>query len=245
MSAVDPDGDGTSAAHEGRPHPTTNGVSHHPDGPFALPQHALNFSGQSPHHGDFLSASESAIQKRIALLCLEGQTDSADWRTPLAFTQKRHLELIEGYENSVDSWRVKDRMKTVSVALVLCLNVGVDPPDVFKPNPCARLECWLAHDNRTARRHYRSAPLGGITAPHSGIAAPHGGIAVPRRGIAAPLGGIAAPHSGITAPHSGITALHSGITAPHGGIAVPQSSIARRGSGIAVPLRVTPRLVRI
>jgi len=34
-------------------------------------------------------------------------------------------------------------MKTVSVALVLCLNVGVDPPDVVKINPCARLECWV------------------------------------------------------------------------------------------------------
>ena len=34
-------------------------------------------------------------------------------------------------------------MKTVSVALVLCLNVGVDPPDVVKPNPCARLEAWV------------------------------------------------------------------------------------------------------
>ena len=45
----------------------------------------------------------------------------------------------------IDSLRVRDRMvkmKTVSVALVLCLNVGVDPPDVVKPNPCARLECW-------------------------------------------------------------------------------------------------------
>ena len=34
-------------------------------------------------------------------------------------------------------------MKTVSVALVLCLNVGVDPPDVVKPQPCARVECWI------------------------------------------------------------------------------------------------------
>ena len=34
-------------------------------------------------------------------------------------------------------------MKTVSVALVLCLNVGVDPPDVVKISPCARLECWI------------------------------------------------------------------------------------------------------
>lgn len=34
-------------------------------------------------------------------------------------------------------------MKTVSVALVVCLNVGVDPPDVFKITPCARLESWI------------------------------------------------------------------------------------------------------
>uniref|UniRef100_A0A1B0D6G1 Raptor N-terminal CASPase-like domain-containing protein n=1 Tax=Phlebotomus papatasi TaxID=29031 RepID=A0A1B0D6G1_PHLPP len=34
-------------------------------------------------------------------------------------------------------------MKTVSVALVLCLNVGVDPPDVIKIQPCSRLECWI------------------------------------------------------------------------------------------------------
>ena len=35
------------------------------------------------------------------------------------------------------------QMKTVSVALVLCLNVGVDPPDVMKTSPCARMECWI------------------------------------------------------------------------------------------------------
>lgn len=35
------------------------------------------------------------------------------------------------------------QMKTVSVALVMCLNVGVDPPDVMKIQPCAKLECWI------------------------------------------------------------------------------------------------------
>lgn len=38
-------------------------------------------------------------------------------------------------------------MKTVSVALILCLNVGVDPPDVVKTHPCARLECWIGTIN--------------------------------------------------------------------------------------------------
>ena len=35
------------------------------------------------------------------------------------------------------------QMKTVSVALVICLNVGVDPPGIVRTQPCARLECWI------------------------------------------------------------------------------------------------------
>lgn len=59
----------------------------------------------------------------------------------------------EGFEESVplgpaesglvSKWRPKDRMKTGCVALVLCLNIGVDPPDVIKISPCARMECWI------------------------------------------------------------------------------------------------------
>ncbi|KAL3274395.1 hypothetical protein HHI36_015788 [Cryptolaemus montrouzieri] len=62
---------------------------------------------------------------------------------PLCFTKERHLESIEGSRLVAHLWRMKERMKTVSVALVLCLNVGVDPPDVIKTQPCARLECWI------------------------------------------------------------------------------------------------------
>ncbi|KAG2485410.1 hypothetical protein HYH03_015896 [Edaphochlamys debaryana] len=40
-------------------------------------------------------------------------------------------------------WRQKEKLKTTSVVLVLCLNIGVDPPDVIKISPCARLECWV------------------------------------------------------------------------------------------------------
>jgi hypothetical protein len=35
------------------------------------------------------------------------------------------------------------QMKTVSVALAYCLNIGVDPPDIIKTEPCARMECWM------------------------------------------------------------------------------------------------------
>ena len=43
----------------------------------------------------------------------------------------------------VSKWRQKDRLKTTAVALVLCLNIGVDPPDTMKVSPCAHLECWM------------------------------------------------------------------------------------------------------
>lgn len=75
--------------------------------------------------------------------CNEEACDLLDWYIQLAFNHKRHIELIEGNNSSTQKWRMKDRMKTVSVALVLCLNVGVDPPDIIKTQPCARLECWI------------------------------------------------------------------------------------------------------
>jgi regulator-associated protein of mTOR len=34
-------------------------------------------------------------------------------------------------------------MKTGGVALVVCLNIGTDPPDAIKPAVCARRECWF------------------------------------------------------------------------------------------------------
>lgn len=40
-------------------------------------------------------------------------------------------------------WRLRSRLKTFSGALTLCLNLGIDPPDIVKTNPCAKLECWV------------------------------------------------------------------------------------------------------
>ncbi|KAG8184610.1 hypothetical protein JTE90_005221 [Oedothorax gibbosus] len=75
--------------------------------------------------------------------CNEEAGHLPDWEIPVAFNHRRNLEKIIGIERNTLKWRVKDRMKTVSVALVLCLNVGVDPPDVIKTQPCSRLECWI------------------------------------------------------------------------------------------------------
>jgi len=49
----------------------------------------------------------------------------------------------EEYDAQTATWRLKERMKTAGVALVVCLNIGTDPPDVVKPHPCARKECWM------------------------------------------------------------------------------------------------------
>ncbi|KAJ4346186.1 Target of rapamycin complex 1 subunit kog1 [Ascochyta clinopodiicola] len=63
------------------------------------------------------------------------------------YTDKKHE--TGGYPkgdmgaSSVQEWRMRDRLKTVSAVLALCLNIGVDPPDVIKTNPCAKEECWI------------------------------------------------------------------------------------------------------
>jgi regulator-associated protein of mTOR len=63
------------------------------------------------------------------------------------FTEKRHDSggLPKDPEGSwpIQDWRMRDRLKTVSAALCICLNIGVDPPDVVKTNPTAKLECWV------------------------------------------------------------------------------------------------------
>ncbi|XP_066914633.1 regulatory-associated protein of mTOR-like [Clytia hemisphaerica] len=73
----------------------------------------------------------------------EDEDELLDWQLQLCFMKKRHKEKINSVEYHLQTWRLKERIRTVSVALVLCLNVGVDPPDVVKTNPCARMECWI------------------------------------------------------------------------------------------------------
>ncbi|PYH95563.1 hypothetical protein BO71DRAFT_322938 [Aspergillus ellipticus CBS 707.79] len=73
------------------------------------------------------------------------------------FTEKRH-ETNGVPRDPVGSWpsqdwRMKDRLKTVSAALAICLNIGVDPPDVVKTNPTAKLECWVDPTSTTGGGH--------------------------------------------------------------------------------------------
>ncbi|CAH0701504.1 unnamed protein product [Spodoptera exigua] len=83
-------------------------------------------------------------------------SDVDDWDLPLCFDKPRHLEPIKGAERVEHTWRVKEKYKTHCVALVLCLNVGVDPPDVVKTQPCARLECWIDPQSLSASKALES-----------------------------------------------------------------------------------------
>lgn len=55
-------------------------------------------------------------------------------------------------------WPLAAVLQTVSVALVLCLNIGTDPPDVVKTSPCARKECWF--DPRTTSKQKATETIG-------------------------------------------------------------------------------------
>ena len=60
------------------------------------------------------------------------------------FSESRHEQVRAKPEQIKAKWRVKERMKTFSVALILCLNPGVDPPDTtFKSANSAKLESWI------------------------------------------------------------------------------------------------------
>ncbi|KAI8435475.1 LOW QUALITY PROTEIN: hypothetical protein MSG28_003776, partial [Choristoneura fumiferana] len=91
----------------------------------------------------------------------QGDSESAseldDWDLPLSYDKPRHLEPIKGAERVEHSWRVKEKYKTHCVALVLCLNVGVDAPDVVKTQPCARLECWIEPEQGPGEHRARAA----------------------------------------------------------------------------------------
>ncbi|KAI0138120.1 raptor N-terminal caspase like domain-containing protein [Hypoxylon sp. NC0597] len=60
------------------------------------------------------------------------------------FTDKRHESTgqPESPNYAIEDWRMRDRLKTVSAALAVCLNIGVEPPDQLKTNPGAKLEAW-------------------------------------------------------------------------------------------------------
>ena len=70
-------------------------------------------------------------------------THSSDLSTPPLFSEPHHKQDNTPTESFTGKWRVRDRMRTFSVALILCLNPGVEPPDSLRSKNSPRLECWI------------------------------------------------------------------------------------------------------
>lgn len=79
----------------------------------------------------------------------DGEMEEDDVDSVAAFqfwTAKRHMGRKgknKADEETALPWRLRSRLKTVNAGLFLCLNIGVDPPDIVKTNPSAKTECWV------------------------------------------------------------------------------------------------------
>lgn len=69
---------------------------------------------------------------------------SSALRAVQVFQKPYYQEPVKEEDIRVPSWRMKEKMKTVNAALIMCLNIGVDPPDVVKTSQCSKLECWIS-----------------------------------------------------------------------------------------------------
>jgi regulator-associated protein of mTOR len=62
------------------------------------------------------------------------------------YLEKRHelggISHDKGFD-SAPEWRMRDRLKTVSAIMALCLNIGVEPPGGMKVSPAPKLQCWI------------------------------------------------------------------------------------------------------
>jgi len=53
----------------------------------------------------------------------------------------------QGNNNSTSNWRPTQRSRTTAAALLLCANIGVDPPDADKTKPTATKMCGMEPGN--------------------------------------------------------------------------------------------------
>ncbi|XP_008245459.1 PREDICTED: regulatory-associated protein of TOR 1 [Prunus mume] len=107
-------------------------ASSHEDGDLSSQRRESETASSSYGNATATTATSMAYLPQTIVLC-ELRHDAFEACVPLGPSDS----------GLVSKWRPKDRMKTGCVALVLCLNISVDPPDVIKISPCARMECWI------------------------------------------------------------------------------------------------------
>lgn len=104
----------------------------------------ISRNGDTEDDEDDLSTTSG---RRHGALLLPEEADMIIFDQPYMtqWTQKRHQtggNPKPRDERDLPDWRMRERLRTVTAALVMCLNLGVDPPDVSKTNPCSKLICW-------------------------------------------------------------------------------------------------------
>jgi hypothetical protein len=105
-----------------------------------------------PSNNNTAGAPESADAASSAALRQEEKPDAATTGTttkskgmePTAAHTGREMHSRRDDATTIrPDWRLRVRMRTTGIGLVLCLNIGTDPPDLVKPHPCAVLQGWM------------------------------------------------------------------------------------------------------
>ncbi|KYK59900.1 meiotic regulator-interacting protein [Drechmeria coniospora] len=117
-------------------------------------RHGFEDHYQSEHIiSQLVNDAEKHVKRHKDEIKNKGQEDRVGWLTEASaevanwymyFTDKRHETTgrPRPLEYELQDWRQRDRLKTVSAALAVCLNIGVEPPDQLRTTPGARLEAW-------------------------------------------------------------------------------------------------------
>jgi hypothetical protein len=64
--------------------------------------------------------------------------DEADDRSSVALEQVLLFVPVHQFvrlfssPSFISQWRLKERLRTLNIAIVMCLNIGIDPPDVCR-----------------------------------------------------------------------------------------------------------------
>lgn len=112
----------------------------------SLDQNSIIDPQQLATEGEEEDDASTASGKRHGALLVE---EVNEWMLQHSFFHwglKRHITHGNPKprdERDLPDWRMRERLRTVTAALVMCLNIGVDPPDVSKTNPCSKLICWM------------------------------------------------------------------------------------------------------
>ncbi|KAF5351586.1 hypothetical protein D9758_007263 [Tetrapyrgos nigripes] len=120
-------------------------------------------SGRPPNRNGYRDNAEPDDYRASASV-----ETSIDTAPPISYwSAKRHSTCgnptpLPPWSTEPISWRhtssLPGKLKTANAALVLCLNIDVDPPDVVKTTPCAVLECWV--DPRSMPSHKALEAIG-------------------------------------------------------------------------------------